>query len=182
MTFSEGTRRLARFLTFSVESDDDASFGSGEHRVKCFVDVLESEALGDELVDGKSLLNVGGAEVTDGLTGVGCREVTAGDGLLLSGEVGGVTPVMRIAEIARAHELELALHCGGNDPFGQHLSTAIADVALAEVYYGADTTGVVSSYRAFAGVAAASDGYVEASDAPGFGFEFDLAAIERSVS
>lgn len=96
--------------------------------------------------------------------------------------VGGVTPVMRIADIARAHELELALHCGGNDPFGQHLSTAIADVALAEVYYGADTSGVVSSYRAFAGVASAAGGYVEASDAPGFGFEFDLGAIERSTS
>lgn len=96
--------------------------------------------------------------------------------------VGGVTPVMRIADIARAHGLELALHCGGNDPFGQHLSTAIADVALAEIYYGADTGGVVSSYRAFAGVAGAVDGYIEASDAPGFGFEFDLGAIERSTS
>ena len=114
----------------------------------------------------------------DAMAAAGALDIVQPDPLW----VGGVTPVMRIAEIARAHELELALHCGGNDPFGQHLSTAIADVALAEVYYGADTTGVVSSYRAFAGVAAASDGYVEASDAPGFGFEFDLAAIERSVS
>lgn len=96
--------------------------------------------------------------------------------------VGGVTPVMRIAEIARTHNLELALHCGGNDPFVQHLSTAIPSVELAEVYYGADPTGLVSSYRAFAGVASSVDGYVEASDAPGFGFEFDLGAIERSTS
>ena len=96
--------------------------------------------------------------------------------------VGGVTPVMRIADIARAHELELALHCGGNDPFGQHLSTAIPGVAIAEIYYGADTSGVVSSYRAFAGVASAVDGCVEASDAPGFGFELTLDSIERSTA
>ena len=96
--------------------------------------------------------------------------------------VGGVTPVMRIADIARTHELELALHCGGNDPFGQHLSTAIPDVAIAEVYYGADTSSVVSSYRAFAGAARAVDGHIEASDAPGFGLEFTLDAIERATA
>ena len=70
----------------------------------------------------------------------------------------------------------------GNDPFGQHLSTAIREVAIAEVYYGIDTSNVMSSYRAFAGVASAVDGHIEASDAPGFGFEFDLNAIERSTS
>lgn len=96
--------------------------------------------------------------------------------------VGGVTPVMRIAEIARAHDLELALHCGGNDPFGQHLSTAIPDVKLAEIYYGAEISGVASSYRAFAGAATARDGHIQASDAPGFGFQFGLEAIERSTS
>ena len=96
--------------------------------------------------------------------------------------VGGVTPVMRIAEVARSHDLELVLHCGGNDPFGQHLSTAIPGVELAEVYYGAETMGAVSSYRAFAGVAAAVDGWIDASEAPGFGFEFDREAIDRSTT
>lgn len=96
--------------------------------------------------------------------------------------VGGVTPVMRIAEVARSHDLELVLHCGGNDPFGQHLSTAIPGAELVEVYYGAETVGAISSYRAFAGVVGADDGWIEASDAPGFGFEFDLEAIERSTT
>lgn len=96
--------------------------------------------------------------------------------------VGGVTPVLRIAEIASSHGVELVLHCGGNDPFGQHLSTAIPGVELAEIYYGAEPSGACSSYRAFAGVVTALDGWIVASDAPGFGFEFGLEAIERSTS
>lgn len=95
--------------------------------------------------------------------------------------VGGVTPVLRIAEVARTHGIELALHCGGNDPFGQHLSTALAEVEVAEVYYGGRAADALSSYRPFAGVATSVDGCVEASDAPGFGLEFGLEAVEQSV-
>ena len=95
--------------------------------------------------------------------------------------VGGVTAVLRIAEVAKRHDLELILHCGGNDPFGQHLSTAIMEVNLAEVYYGGAATDSLSSYRAFDGVAASVDGWIEASDAPGFGFEFDLNAVEAAT-
>ena len=95
--------------------------------------------------------------------------------------VGGVTPVLRIASVADAHGIELALHCGGNDPFGQHLSTALPQVEIAEVYYGGQPTGAFSSFRAFAGVSAAVDGTVTASGRPGFGFEFDLDALERAT-
>ena len=95
--------------------------------------------------------------------------------------VGGVTPVLRIASVAEAHGIELALHCGGNDPFGQHLSTALPQVEIAEVYYGGQPKGAFSSFRAFAGVSAAADGTITASGRPGFGFEFDLDALERAT-
>ncbi len=96
--------------------------------------------------------------------------------------VGGVTPVLRIAETARAHGVDLALHCGGNDPFGQHLSTALPEVNLAEVYYGGGPEGALSWYRSLAGAQPAVNGTITASEDPGFGFRFDLNAVERATS
>ena len=95
--------------------------------------------------------------------------------------VGGVTPVLRIAATARAHGVDLVLHCGGNDPFGQHLSTALTDITLAEVYYGTECASLAPTYRAYAGASTPEDGAIWAGEAPGFGFAFTRADLERAT-
>ena len=48
--------------------------------------------------------------------------------------VGGVTPCRRIAAAASAAGYDLALHCGANDSYGQHLSAALTGNLWAEMY------------------------------------------------
>ena len=60
--------------------------------------------------------------------------------------VGGATPTVRIAEVARRHGIDLAIHCGVNDAFGQHLCFALTENVIGEMYIGASTS-LAESYR-----------------------------------
>ncbi len=89
--------------------------------------------------------------------------------------VGGATPTIRIAEAAARHGVSTAIHCAGNDSYGQHLAAALAENTITEVYRG------VPSYRATPGMAEPIGGVLVPSSEPGFGIALDLDAIERAT-
>ena len=95
--------------------------------------------------------------------------------------VGGATATVRIAEIARAHGLDLAIHCAVNDSFGQHLAYALAENVVGEMYVGGAAT-LPGSYRSTPGMALPIEGRVVPADAPGFGIEITLDGIEAATS
>lgn len=94
--------------------------------------------------------------------------------------VGGATATVRIAAVARRHDLDLAIHCGVNDGFGQHLCFALAENILGEMYVGS-ARSLAGSYRATPGMALPDGGRLVPSDAPGFGIELTLDAIEAAT-
>ncbi|MFT7649019.1 MAG: L-rhamnonate dehydratase [Candidatus Poriferisodalaceae bacterium] len=101
--------------------------------------------------------------------------------------VGGATPTIRIAEMAARYDVGFALHCGANNAFGQHLSRGITNNVWAEMYLGGLVGGatdgsMMDSYRATPGMASPVDGFVTASDEPGFGIALTLDQIERATS
>ena len=97
--------------------------------------------------------------------------------------VGGATPTRRIAEIARSAGIELALHCAGNDPYGQHLGVALAANTTSEMYYGGPVPeDVMATYRPLPGMAPVVEGTIVPSRAPGFGIELELSDIERATA
>lgn len=97
--------------------------------------------------------------------------------------VGGATPTRRIAELAHSSGIELALHCAGNDPYGQHLGVGLAANTTSEMYYGgAIPDDLMATFRPLPGMAPVIDGTIVPSDAPGFGIELELSDIERSCS
>jgi len=94
--------------------------------------------------------------------------------------VGGATATVRIAAVARRHDLDLAIHCGVNDGYGQHLCFALAENILGEMYVGS-ARSLAGSYRATPGMALPDGGRLVPSDAPGFGIELTLDAIEAAT-
>jgi L-rhamnonate dehydratase len=94
--------------------------------------------------------------------------------------VGGVTPTMRIAELADRHGVETSIHCGANDAFGQHLAYGLTANTWAEMYIGSEPgASLMDSYRATPGMALPIDGHIRPTDAPGFGIELTRTDIER---
>ena len=97
--------------------------------------------------------------------------------------VGGVTPCRRIAKAATAAGYDLALHCGANDSYGQHLSAALSGNLWAEMYIGCSRgSPLMNSYRATPGMNLPVKGMLQPSDAPGFGLELSLSDIERATA
>lgn len=97
--------------------------------------------------------------------------------------VGGATPVRRIAAIAEDAGIELALHCTGNDPYGQHLGLALAANTTSEMYYGGQIPDdLMATLRPLPGMAPIVDGKVVPRNAPGFGIELALSDIERATA
>jgi L-rhamnonate dehydratase len=97
--------------------------------------------------------------------------------------VGGLTPTLRVADIAAAHGLSLALHCGVNDSYGQHACFALPGNVLGELYIAEGTHGsLVDSYRTTPGMSYPVNGRVVPSEAPGFGIELTLADIARATA
>ena len=96
--------------------------------------------------------------------------------------VGGVTPCRRIADAAAAGGYQLAIHCGANDSYGQHLSVALTGNLWAEMYVGCPSgSSLMNSYRATPGMNIPVNGILQPNDAPGFGIELSLADIERAT-
>ena len=94
--------------------------------------------------------------------------------------VGGATPTVRIAEVAMQNGVDLAIHCGVNDAFGQHLCFALEPNVIGEMYIGASTS-LAESYRSTPGMAVPVGGRLVPSDAPGFGIEITLDGIEAAT-
>lgn len=97
--------------------------------------------------------------------------------------VGGATPTRRIAALAEANSVELALHCTGNDPYGQHLGLALPAATTHEMYYGGTIPDdLMATLRPLPGMAPVIDGTIVPSAAPGFGIELALGDIERATT
>ena len=96
--------------------------------------------------------------------------------------VGGVTASMKVAHIADAAGIEIAMHAGCNDPYGQHLCYALPGNRWGEYYIGsAPGVDLMDGYRNVPGMALPEKGKLVPSDAPGFGIELSLEMIESAL-
>ncbi len=96
--------------------------------------------------------------------------------------IGGATPTIAVSRLVEGSAARLALHCGANDAFGQHLSYGLAENRWAEMFIGARPgSSLMDSYRATPGMSLPADGAIRPSDAPGFGIELDPADIATIV-
>jgi L-rhamnonate dehydratase len=94
--------------------------------------------------------------------------------------VGGISAGVKICHLAEAHGLRVVPHASANYPFGQHLAYAMSAVLWGERSEGVSPPGVpLEEMVVLPGTPVVEDGYVVPSDAPGFGFEFDLEWLER---
>ncbi len=97
--------------------------------------------------------------------------------------VGGVTPCRRIANAAAEGGYDLAIHCGANDSYGQHLSVALTGNLWGEMYIGCPKgSSLMNSWRATPGMQLPTNGRLLPNDAPGFGIELTMVEIERATS
>ena len=92
---------------------------------------------------------------------------------------GGLSCCLEVANVAAAAQMELTLHAGGNTAYGQHFSLACETVPVLE-YFIATDPGVPLEHTARPpGVPVPRDGWIEPSDAPGFGLEIPVERIRR---
>ena len=97
--------------------------------------------------------------------------------------VGGATAVLRIAALAAAAGLEIAVHCGANDSYGQHLCHGLPGNRWAEMYVGDLPAGApTNAYRPTPGMTLPRDGWMAPSGEPGFGIELTLDQVEAATS
>lgn len=90
--------------------------------------------------------------------------------------VGGLTPCIKIAHMAEAAGLDVILHGGGNNAYGQHFTAATSNSPWAECFVGS-APGIPLSEVAGPGQAVPEDGWLTPFDAPGFGVEVPESAI-----
>ena len=96
--------------------------------------------------------------------------------------LGGVTAAVKVATIAESAGLEVAMHAGCNDAYGQHLCYALPGNRWGEVFIGTPPgADLMDAYRATPGMALPVDGHLVPSDAPGFGIEITLEGIEAAT-
>ena len=96
--------------------------------------------------------------------------------------VGGLTPTLQVAEIAADAGLDLALHLGTNDCYGQHACFALPGCTWGEFFIGSSPgESLMNAYRGMPGMALPVDGRVVPSDAPGFGIELTLDDIQAAT-
>ena len=84
---------------------------------------------------------------------------------------GGLTEAIKIYAIAEAAGLQTSPHTGGSTPFGQHFALAFPEVGEAEYWIDTDPGIPLEQAVPIPGMAIARDGFVEPSQAPGFGLE-----------
>ena len=96
--------------------------------------------------------------------------------------VGGATASVRVAHIADAAGIEIAMHAGLNDPYGQHLCYALPGNRWGEFFVGtAPGVDLMEGFRSVPGMALPEKGKLVPSDAPGFGIELTLGMIEAAL-
>ena len=97
--------------------------------------------------------------------------------------VGGATAVLKIATIAAAAGIELAVHGACNDCYGQHLSHGLPGNRWAEMFVGCGPgESLMSAWRSTPGMALPTDGWLVPNDAPGFGIDLTRDQLEAAVA
>lgn len=95
---------------------------------------------------------------------------------------GGMSELVKINTIAEAHGIKCVPHAAMNTPFGQHAVAALVNCPLGEFHISSDV-GVPLQYgHHIPGSSVPKDGYIEVSDAPGFGIEVKDEWISNWVS
>ncbi len=96
--------------------------------------------------------------------------------------VGGVTAALKIAHIADAAGIQIAMHGGVNDAYGQHVCYALPNNIWGEIYI-ASAPGVPleEGWRPTPGMAIPKNGWLVPSDAPGFGIEMTRDEVEAAM-
>ena len=84
---------------------------------------------------------------------------------------GGLSEAIKIYTIAEAAGLQTSPHKAGSTPFGQHFALAMPESTLAEFWLETDPGIPLNEVNTIPGMAVPRDGWVEPSQAPGFGFE-----------
>lgn len=96
--------------------------------------------------------------------------------------VGGVTATLKVAHIADATGIQIAMHGGVNDAYGQHVCYALPNNIWGEIYIaGAPGVPLQEGWRPTPGMAVPKDGWLVPSDAPGFGIEMTRDEVETAV-
>ena len=97
--------------------------------------------------------------------------------------VGGLTAGIKICHLAEAHGLTVIPHASTNYPYGQHLAYAMSSVMWGERSEGVAPPGVpLEELVVLPGTPVIKNGYLTPSNAPGFGFEFDLDWIGQRAT
>ena len=92
---------------------------------------------------------------------------------------GGATACVKIGHIAEGAGLQVALHGGANDAYGQHLCYAMPANLWGEFLLDpAPGAGLEGGWRATPGMALPGRGRLVPGDAPGFGIEATLDELE----
>lgn len=84
---------------------------------------------------------------------------------------GGLTEALKIYSIAEAAGIPTILHCGANNPYGQHFSIAMPECPMAEYWLGTDPGVPLDEVCPIPGMAMPIEGQVTPSDGPGFGMD-----------
>lgn len=84
---------------------------------------------------------------------------------------GGLSELVKINALAEAHGIKTMPHAAMNTPFGQHAVVALVNCPMGEFHIGSDVGVPLEQAHRIPGSAVPRDGYIEVSDAPGFGIE-----------
>lgn len=85
--------------------------------------------------------------------------------------VGGLSETVKIAHIAESAQLSVIPHGGGNQAYGQHFSMAVPNTPMIEYFVGSPPGIPLEEIPSIPGTVVPKDGYLSASDAPGFGYD-----------
>jgi len=94
--------------------------------------------------------------------------------------VGGLTACVKIAHMAEAAGLEVILHGGAGNAYGQHFTYATSNAPWAECFVGSPP-GIPLADVASPGQAVPEDGWLVPFDAPGFGMDIAESQIQPFV-
>ena len=83
--------------------------------------------------------------------------------------VGGLTACRKIAAAADAAGLQVTLHGGANNAYGQHLTYATPNMPWAECFVSTPPGVPLEEAGRIPGTALPKDGWLIPNDAPGFG-------------
>ena len=84
---------------------------------------------------------------------------------------GGLTACIKICHMAEAAGLQVILHGGGNDPYGQHLTWAMPNIPWGEYFVGSDP-GIPLSNASYPNAVIPSDSFLpNPPTGPGFGLD-----------